>query len=71
MKINRDNLIEIGFKGLPHFTITDSLIYDLGRNRFLSIGSVATPNEMVFIYEVDSEDSRKITDLVCIKNYEY
>ena len=67
----RLNLLDVGFQEIPHFTITNNLIYDLGRNRHLSFGSIETPNEMLFICEVDDKDSRKITDLVCLKNYDY
>ncbi len=67
----RSVLIELGFKELPHSTITASLTYDLGRNRQLSFGSIETPNEMLYIYEIDDKDPRKITDLVCLRNYDY
>jgi len=67
----RSALIELGFKELPHSTITASLTYDLGRNRQLSFGSIETPNEMLYIYEIDDKDPRKITDLVCLRNYDY
>jgi hypothetical protein len=67
----RQELIDLGFKELPHFSIMNSLIYDLGRNRQLSIGSIGTPNEMMFICELDENTSTKITDLVCIHNYDY
>jgi hypothetical protein len=67
----RSALIELGFKELPHSTITAILTYDLGRNRQLSFGSIETPNEMLYIYEIDDKDPRKITDLVCLRNYDY
>jgi len=67
----RSTLIELGFKELPHSTITASLTYDLGRNRQLSFGSIQTPNEMLYIYEIDEKDPRKITDLVCLRNFDY
>ena len=67
----RSDLIEIGFKEIPHFTITSSLIYDLGRNRQLSFGDIGTPNEMLYICEIDRDDPKKITDLICLKNYDY
>lgn len=69
--LSEDVLIGIGFERLPHFTIQNSFIYKLGRNRHLSIGSVGTPNEILFICESDTDDSRKITDLVCLHNYDY
>lgn len=67
----RYNLIAMGFKELLHPTITASLTYDLGRNRQLSFGSIQTPNEMLYIYEVDEKDPIKIIDLICLRNYDY
>lgn len=69
--MSRDELKELGFKEIPHFTITNSLIYDLGRERHLSIGCVGTPNEVVFICQSDHDDNKKIEDLVCVRNYDY
>ena len=68
---SRSILLGLGFKELPHSTITASLTYDLGRNRQLSFGSIGTPNEMLYIYEIDEKDPRKINDLVCLRNYDY
>ncbi len=67
----RKQLLELGFEEIPHFTVGHSLIYDLGRNRQLSISSIGTPNEILFICEIDDIDPKKITDLVCLKNYDY
>jgi len=67
---NKD-LIEIGFKKIPHFTIANSVIYPLGRHRLLSAGCVGTPNEMLWICETDNQNETKITDLVCIHNWDY
>jgi len=67
----REQLIELGFKEIGHFTITNSLTYDLGRNRVLSVGDIGNPNEMVYIYERDRKDHSIITDLVCLRNYDY
>jgi hypothetical protein len=69
--MKREDVIKLGFKPLPHFTIMDSLIYDLGRRRQLSIGCVGTPNETMFISEIDNENPRKITDSICLHNYDY
>lgn len=72
MKIlSAKDLIKIGFKEMPHFTVMGNLTYDLGRNRHLSIGDVGTPNEMVFINVVDNNDYRNVTESVCIHNYDY
>ena len=67
----RSTLIELGYKELPHSTITASLTYDLGRNRQLSFGSIQTPNEMLYIYEVYEKYPRKINNLVCLRNFDY
>lgn len=67
----RSALISIGFQELPHFTITNNLIYDLGRNRHLSFGSIETPNEMLFICETEEYNSQKIEGLIVLKNYDY
>ena len=70
-KLSNKDLVEKGFVEIPHFTIADNVIYDLGRNRTLSAGSVGTPNEMVFICESDEDDPKQITDMVCVHNYDY
>lgn len=66
--MTRDDLLKIGFTELPHFTVMGSLIYDLGRNRQLSIGSVGTPNEMMFICDVENKPN---IDVVVLHNYDY
>jgi hypothetical protein len=69
--LSRERLTAIGFKEIPHFTVTGSMLYDLGRKRHLSFGSIGTPNEMLFITQTDYENKKKITDLVCLHNYDY
>lgn len=69
--MTKDDFINLGFKEPPHFTIQNSLTYNLGRRRFLSIECVNTPNEMLFIYEVDDKNEKEITDLICLHNYDY
>jgi hypothetical protein len=69
--MTNDDLIEIGFKKIPHFTIANSVIYPLGRHRHLSAGCVGTPNEMLWICETDDQNETKINDLVCIHNWDY
>lgn len=66
-----EELIKIGFEVIPHFTVTNAHIYKLGRHRHLSIGCAGTPNEMMFICSTDDKDERKITDLICLHNYDY
>lgn len=64
-------LIKLGFKESPHLILTNNLIYDLGRNRQLSFSCIGTPNEMLFLCELNEEDNRKIDDLICLRNYDY
>lgn len=69
--ISNNDLIELGFKPVPTYTIGNSLTYELGRGRALSASCVGTPNEMIFIYQSNEEDSTKITDIITIHNYDY
>ena len=72
MTINkREELKEMGFEELPHFTVGNSLHYDLGRNRILIFSSIETPNEMLFLGQKDDEDEKKITDLIVLRNYDF
>ena len=66
-----DNLLDIGFESIPHFTICNSHIYKLGRHRHLSVASVGTPNEMMFICETNEQNEKDITEIICLHNYDY
>lgn len=66
---NKD-LIALGFNPMKHITIGNMVIYSLGRDRHLSASSVGTPNEVMFICE-SNEESGKVSDAVCIHNYDY
>lgn len=69
--MTNEDLIAIGFKKVPHFTITNSVFYDLGRNRHLSAGSIGTPNEMLWLCYMEDRESEFIDDLVCLHNWDY
>jgi len=69
--MNRQDLINLGFQELPHFTVNNSLLYDLGRRKYLSVGSTGTPNEMLFIYERNEDNPQKINDIIVLHNYDY
>jgi hypothetical protein len=69
--MTNDDLIEIGFKKIQHFTVTNAVIYPLGRHRHLSAGCVGTPNEMLWICETDDQEEKHVIDLVCLHNYDY
>ena len=66
-----EDLIQIGFEPIPHFTITNAHIYKLGRHRHISIDDVGTPNEMMWICGTRDQDEKDITDLICLHNYDY
>jgi hypothetical protein len=69
--MERQELKDIGFKEIPHFTIGHTLIYDIGRNRYLSISNVSNPNEIMFVCQDTESYDRKATDVVVIHNYDY
>lgn len=69
--MERKRLVELGFKELPHPTIGNVLIYDLGKRRHLSLGSLSTPNELLYLCERSLNNEKIITDLICIHNYDY
>ena len=71
MPLTKDDLRKLGFKDIPYFTVTGSMIFDLGRNRQLSIGAVGEPNEMLFVCEIDEKDDKKVNDIICLHNYDY
>lgn len=71
-ELTRDNVKALGFKEMPHFTIMNSLILNIGRNRQLSLGNLGTPNEMLFLSQVDDENNpTKVTDTIIVSNYDY
>lgn len=68
--MDRSEVLEMGFKELPHLTIANPLIYELGRRRVLSLGCLGSGNEVVYLCE-KSEVGDHYTDLVCIHNVDY
>lgn len=68
-KLTPEILKTFGFEEIPHFTILGSMVLNIGRMRQISVGCIGTPNEMVFISELD--EGGTATDLVCISNYDY
>jgi len=71
MKLTKDYLISIGFKAIQKKTVMDSVIFDLGRNRHISVDLVGTISEKVFLCEVNHINPNEITDIICIHNYNY
>ena len=70
-RLERETYIRLGFAPLPHYTVADALLYQLGRKRHLSAGCVGTPNEMIWICQMNDEDPKKCDDLVCLHNFDY
>jgi len=69
--MTREDLKKLGFKEIPHFTVTNSLVFQIGRQRHFSIGDLGTPNEMMFICQRDENIEDRISDLVVIHNYDF
>lgn len=68
--LEKQQLIELGFHPLGHFTVGDVLMYELYRNINLSVTNLGTPNEMVFITS-SNKDITDITDVIALHNYDY
>jgi len=69
--LTEEILIKAGFEEVMHFTVTRSLHKSIGRDRIISIGCIGTPNEMIWLCERNKISPSHITDLVCIRNYDY
>lgn len=70
-KMTNDDLIKIGFEIFPQITLGKSVIYNLKRRRILFASGVGTPNEIIYLCELDSDMSSQIVDSICIYNYDY
>lgn len=68
--MNKEAVLSLGFKELPYYTILDSLVYELPRDRVLSLGCLGTPNETLSLCE-RSKVGDHYTDLICIYNFDY
>lgn len=68
--LTREQCIDIGFKEVEHYTIMNSLVYEMSRRRVLTIGCLGQGNEVVFICE-KSKVGDNYTDLVCLHNRDY
>jgi hypothetical protein len=69
--LTQEWLLKFGFEPLPFANILNSYTKSIGRNRILSVGNVSTPNEMIFLCEINATDDKKIDDAICIRNYDY
>ena len=62
-------LENLGFQKVPSAIITRAMEYPIGRDRYISVQCVGTPNEMVLLTEVDP--SSKVENLIVLRNYDY
>jgi hypothetical protein len=69
--MSREELKELGFEEIPHFTVMNNLIYQIRRHRHFSIGCLGEPNEVMFICQKDRDTNDRIIDLVCVHNYDF
>ena len=66
--LTSERLKRAGFYQLPHKTIQNNWMIKLGRDRFISVACVGTPNEMVFITEEEAPD---VKNIIVARNYDY
>jgi hypothetical protein len=69
--LTKDECInEMGFEelNLSHKIV---LVYSLGRERYLSLSNLGTPNELLLIYKEEHRLRRIVTDLIHLHNYDY
>ena len=71
IQLTKKLALELGFEKVPHYTVAGNMILNLGRRRFLSIGDIATPNEMMVLKEMDYDNPNKVLDCVVLHNYDY
>ncbi|MBL4867476.1 MAG: hypothetical protein JKY67_14010 [Pseudomonadales bacterium] len=64
------DFIKIGFRSGLEARIF-RLTLDLGQGKYLSAGSIGTPNETIFLCELDTEGSSIVPEAICIHNYDY
>lgn len=69
--MTKKEAINLGFKKSPHFTIGDSLIYDLGGRKILLLSDLETMNEMFYICQTDYDTPSEITDVVVLHNHDF
>ena len=67
--MNNETLLQKGFIKTPHPVIKEIFVLDVGRNRYISIGALGSPNEIAFLNQKDHNSG--ITDMVCVHNFDY
>jgi len=70
IQITKDWALRLGFKEIDCFTVAGNITFDLGRRKHLTIGCIATPNEMMVLNEISYKDPNEITDSIVIHDYD-
>lgn len=68
ISLTEEILLKCGFERINHFTVTNSLVFDVGRGRYLSIGDVGSPNEMLWLCTYNEPGTN---DIINLWNYDY
>jgi hypothetical protein len=75
--ITKEKLLYLGFTDIPHKTIGNTMVKDLGRGRSLSLSNLGNPNEFLVISSRDNwmEDPSPLnqlqSDVITLHNYDY
>ena len=70
--MTKDEAKALGFQEMSHFTVAGTLVFELSRDRQLSLQSVDTPNEMLFLSQliIDGKSTR-VDKTIVLANYDY
>lgn len=68
--LKNEDLVNVVFKPYAHFTVMNSVYFDVDRGRQIKVGCVGTPNEVVFLVD-HWGDTCEEQDMVCIHNFDY
>jgi hypothetical protein len=76
-EITIEKLFYLGFEAIPHKTIGNTMVKNLGRGRLLSLSNLGNPNEFLFISsrnnwaEEPSYINQLQNDVITLHNYDY
>jgi hypothetical protein len=66
MTLTTEDLLELGFKRRPQYSIGGNFFYPLSRGRALSVAGVGTTSESLMI---DDNDGKEITDIISLHDH--
>jgi hypothetical protein len=67
--MKKETLLQKGFRERPHLILGSIFDLNVGRNRYITIGALGTPNEVIYITQ--KHDDGDITEMICIRNFDY